>query len=155
MGDITYGTRPGAVALLTTELNSLATATFTGLGPVITPGSTTNLTIRALRGDLILKLASSSLALTTASFVSVYFVPALDGTNYPKLSGNNLAEANYFVGNIRFYPATLSAEVIYEGLQGVPIPNVPFKTVLKNSLGVTMPASGNTLDLYPQMEAVP
>ena len=155
MGDITYGTRPGAVALLTTELNSLATATFTAFGPVITPGSTTNLTIRALRGDLLFKLASSSLALTTSSFVSVYFVPAFDATNYPKLSGNNLAEANYFVGNIRFYPATLSAEVIYEGLQGVPIPNAPFKTVLKNSLGVTMPASGNTLDLYPQMEAVP
>lgn len=155
MGDITYGTRPGAVALLTTELNSLATATFTAFGPVITPGSTTNLTIRALRGDLLFKLASSSLALTTSSFVSVYFVPAFDATNYPKLSGNNLAEVNYFVGNIQFYPATLSAEVIYEGLQGVPIPNVPFKTVLKSSLGVTMPASGNTLDLYPQMEAVP
>lgn len=154
MAEITYGTRPGAVALLTTELNTLATATFTAFGPVITPGATTNLTIRALRGDLVFKLASSSLALTTSSFVSVYFVPALDGTNYPKLSGNNLAETNYFVGNIRFYPAALTTEVIYEGLQGVPIPNAPFKTVLKNSLGVIMPASGNTLDLYPQMEAI-
>ena len=154
MAEITYGTRPGAVALLTTELNTLGTATFTPFGPVITPGTTTNLTIRALRGDLVFKLASSSLALTTSSFVTVYFVPALDGTNYPKLSGNNLAETNYFVGNIRFYPGTLTTEVIYEGLQGVPIPNAPFKTVLKNSLGVTMPASGNTLDLYPQMEAI-
>lgn len=150
MTDFTYGTRPGAVALLTTELNALTTATLTAFGPVITPGTTTNLTVRHLRGDLIFKLASSSLALTATSFLAVYFVPAIDGTNYPKLSGNNLAKSNYRVGTIALYPATLSAEVIYEGILGVSIPNVPFKAVLENLSGVTLPASGNTLDLYPQ-----
>lgn len=156
MGDITYGTRPGAVALLTTQLDSLTTGHHSAFGPEIIPGTTTNLTIRALRGDLIFKLASSSLVLTTSSFVSVFFVPKIDGTNYPELTAGasgKLAESNYYVGAIRFWPGTIPAKIIYEGLQGVPIPNAPFKTVLKNNLGVTIP-SGSTLDLYPQMESV-
>ena len=150
MTDFIYGTRPGAVPLLTTELNALASAGVSAFGPVITPGTTTNLTVRHLRGDLLFKMASSSLALTATSFVAVYFVPAIDGTNYPKLSGSNLARANYRVGTIALYPATLSAEVIYEGVLSVRIPNVVFKTVLENLSGVALPASGNTLDLYPQ-----
>lgn len=153
MADFTYGTRPGAVALLTTELNSLANGALTAFGGVITPGTTTNLTVRHLRGDLLFKMASSSSALTATSFVAVYFVPAIDGTNYPKLSGNNVARANYRVATIALYPATLSSEVIYEGILNARIPNAPFKVVLENLTGVTLPASGNTLDLYPQAQA--
>ncbi|MCK9993622.1 MAG: hypothetical protein Dbin4_02142 [Alphaproteobacteria bacterium] len=33
------------------------------------------------------------------------------------------------------------------------IPNAPFKVVLENLSGVALPASGNTLDLYPQAVA--
>ncbi len=153
MADFIYGTRPGAVPLLTSELNALAIGALTPLGPVITPGTTTNLTVRHLRGDLALKLASNSLVFTAASFVAVYFVPAIDGTNYPKLSGANLARANYRAGSIAIYPATPSAEVIYEGILSVRIPNAPFRVVLENLTGVTLPASGNTLDLYPQAQA--
>lgn len=153
MPDFIHGTRPGVVALLTTELNGLGNGSLTPFGPVITPGSTTNLTVRHLRGDLALKLASNSLAFTAASFVAVYFVPAIDSTNYPKLSGANLARSNYRVGTIALYPATPTAEVIYENVRGVLIPNAPFKVVLENLSGVALPASGNTLDLYPQAVA--
>lgn len=153
MPDFIHGTRPGAVALLTTELNGLGNGSLTSFGPVITPGATTNLTVRHLRGDLALKLASNSLVFTAASFVAVYFVPAIDGTNYPKLSGANLARSNYRVGTIALYPATPSAEIIYENVRGVLIPNAPFKVVLENLSGVALPASGNTLDLYPQAVA--
>ena len=151
MTDFTYGTRPGAIAALTTELNALNNATLSAAGPAITPG-TGNLTVRVQRGDLILKLASSSLALTATSFVAVYFLTAIDGTNYPKISGNNVARANYRVGTIALYPATLSTEVIYEGILGVRIPNVPFKVALENLTGVNFPSSGNTLDLWPQAD---
>ena len=153
MADSIYGSRPGAVALLTTELNGLGSGSLSALGPAITPGTTTNLTVRHLRGDLALKLASNSLAFTAVSFVAVYFVPAIDGTNYPKLSGANLARSNYRVGTIALYPATPTAEVIYENVRGVLIPNAPFKVVLENLSGVALPASGNTLDLYPQAVA--
>ena len=152
MTDFTYGTRPGAIAALTTELNALGSATLSAAGPAITPGTTTNLTVRVQRGDLILKLASSSMALTATSFVAVYFLTAIDGTNYPKISGNNVARANYRVGTIALYPATLSTEVIYEGILGVRIPNVPFKVALENLTGVAFPSSGNTLDLWPQAD---
>lgn len=153
MADFIHGTRPGIVALLTTELNALANGGVSAFGPVITPGTTGNLTVRHLRGDLALKIASNSLAFTATSFVAVYFVPAIDGTNYPKLSGANLARANYRVGSIAIYPATASAEVIYEGVLSVAIPNAPFKVVLENLTGVALPASGNTLDLFPQAMA--
>ncbi len=153
MADFIYGTRPGAAPLLTTELNALANGSLTAFGPVITPGATANLTVRHLRGDLALKLASNSLVFTAASFVVVYFVPAIDGTNYPKLSGANLAKPNYRVGTIALYPAAPSAEVIYENVRGVMIPNAPFKVVLENQSGVALPATGNTLDLYPQAVA--
>lgn len=153
MPDFIHGTRPGAVALLTTELNGLGNGSLTPFGPVITPGTTTNLTVRHLRGDISLKLASNSLVFTAASFVAVYFVPAIDGTNYPKLSGANLARSNYRVGTIALYPATPSAEIIHENVRAVLIPNAPFKVVLENLSGVALPASGNTLDLYPQAVA--
>ena len=150
MTDFIYGSRPGAVALLTTELNTLGSGSLSALGPAITPGTTTNLTVRHLRGDLSLKLASNSIAFTAVSFVAVYFVTAVDGTNYPKLSGANLAKANYRVATIAIYPATPSAEVIYETVRGVLIPNAPFKVSLENLTGAALPSSGNTLDLYPQ-----
>ncbi len=148
--DFLYGTRPGAIALLTTELDALATAGVTAAGPAITPGTTTNLTSRIMWGDLLFKLASSSSALTAASYLNVYFLTAVDGTNYPKLSGANLAKNNYYVGTIRLYPASLTTEAIFESITRIAIPNCPFKAVLENQSGVTLPASGNTLDLYPQ-----
>ena len=150
--DFLYGTRGSVVNLLTTELNSLSgtAGTLTGFGPAITPGTT--YASRFQWCDLWLKIASSSGAYTSASFVNVYFVTALDGSNYPKLSGNNLAKANYFAASIAIYPATLSAEVIYEGKARVRLPNAPFKTVLENQTAVAFPASGNTLDAYPQAD---
>lgn len=150
--DFLYGTRGAVVNLLTNELNSLASTagTLTAAGPAITPGTTYS--SRFQWGDLWLKLASSSSALTSASFVNIYLLPSIDGSNYPKISGNNVAKANYYVGTIAVYPATLSSEVIYEGRQRIRLPNVPFKAVLENQLGVAFPASGNTLDLYPQAD---
>ena len=148
--DFKYGTRPGAVALLTTELNSLANGSVAISSGAMTPGSTTNLTSGVMYGDLWFTLGSSSSALVSGSFVAVYFLPAINGSNYPKQSSTNFAKPNYLVGYIYLYPATLSSEVIREGILNVPIPNVPFKVILENHFGVALPSSGNTLDLYPQ-----
>lgn len=144
-----YGTREAAVALLTTELNSLGNGSLSSASSAITPGTTTNLTTRHLRGDLVVKIASSSSAFVSGSVLVVYFIPAVDGTNYPKI-GASLAKSNYCVASIALYGNTLSSEVLYECVTDVPIPNCPFKVVLENQSGVSLPASGNTLDLYPQ-----
>lgn len=144
-----WGTRQGATSLLTTELNSLATANGgAASGAIDLTGNGWQL------GDLELFVASSSLAFTASSYVAVYFLPSTDGTNYPKYtSGASWKLAgNYLAGIINIHPATLSAEAIYEGLTQVIIPDAKFKVVLVNNTGVTLPASGNTLKLYPTPE---
>lgn len=148
-----WGTRGSVLNLLTTELNSLASGSACAFGPEINnllaaPGG-------YMLGDLNFKLASSSSALTSASYLDVCFVPTVDGTNYPKFTSGSsykLAVQNYKVGTIWLFPGTLSSEAIYECLPGVRIPGGKFKTVLINQSGVTLPSSGNTLDLYPTPE---
>jgi hypothetical protein len=145
-----WGTRQAATTLLTTELNSLATANGSAASGAI------DLTASGWQeGDLELFIASSSSAFTASSYCDVYFLPSTDGTNYPKYTSGSswkLAMANYWVGTIAMHPATLSTETIYEGLTGVRIPAAKFKVVLVNNTGVTLPASGNTLKLYPTPE---
>lgn len=144
-----WGTRQSATSLLTTELNSLATANGAAASSAI------DLTASGwLLGDLELYVASSSLAFTAASYVDVYFLTSSDGTNYPKYAAGaswKLAQ-NYWAARIWVHPATLSAEAIYESVRDVRIPSAKFKVVLVSGLGVTLPASGNTLKLYPTPE---
>lgn len=143
-----WGTVGSVVHLLTTELNTLANAAGAAYGPEVGGANS------AMRGQLYLHIASSSLAFTAASFVSVYLVPSsttATGATYPtytsgasyKYSGNG------FVGNIAINPATQSANVVDEVLPGIIVPAGFFKCILVNNTGVTLPASGNTLDLYP------
>lgn len=144
-----WGTRQSATSLLTTELNSLATANGSAASGAI------DLTASGwILGDLELYVASSSLAFTAASYVDVYFLTSSDGTNYPKYtSGASYKIAqNYWAARIWIHPATLSSEAIYESVREVRIPSAKFKVVLVSGLGVTLPASGNTLKLYPTPE---
>ena len=145
-----WGTRQSATTLLTTELNSLATANGSAASSAI------DLTASGWQlGDLELYIASSSLAFTSTSYVDVYFVTSSDGTNYPKYTSGSswkLAIGNYHAASIAIHPATLSSEAIYEVCREVRIPSAKFKVVLVNNTGVTLPSSGNTLKLYPTPE---
>ena len=147
-----YGTVGSVYNLLTTELNSLASGSGTAFGPVI-DNSTNNYQI----GRLELVIASNSLTFTSTSLVRVYALPRLsDGTNYPNYTSGasyKLATANYLIGIIKVIPAAISAAVVRETLDGVRIPQGRFKTVLVSELGVTLPSSGNTLDLLPTPDA--
>lgn len=134
--------------LLTTELNSLATGSGTAYGPEINNSSGYQL------GQLTIHLASNSSAFTTASYVSVFLVPSTDtaGTAYPTYTSGSsykLSEQNYLVATIAINPATQSANVVDETVPYVPIPLGKFKCILVNQSGVTLPASGNTVNLYP------
>lgn len=145
-----WGTRQTAVSLLTTELNSLATANGSAASSAV------DLTASGWQvGDIELLIASSSLAFTSASFVDVYFLISADGTNYPKYTSgasHKLAYSNYRACSIAIHPATLSSEAIYENVRGILIPSAKFKVVLINNTGQTLPSSGNTLKLYPTPE---
>lgn len=152
MANFLWGTAGSVYNLLTTELNSLASGSGCTLGPAID-----NSTNKYQTGRLELIIASNSLAFTAASFVKVFFLPRLsDGTNYPTYTSGasyKLAENNYLAGIINVNPATQSANVVYEAIDRVWIPQGLFKTVLVSSLGVTSPASGNTLNLLPTPNA--
>lgn len=137
------------IHLLTTELNSLADGSGTAYGPEV--GVANDYQI----GMLYLHLASNSLAFTTASFLKVFFVPSsttASGATYPTYTSGSsykLAESNYLAASIAINPATQSANTVDEVVPYVPIPLGFFKTIVVCKAGVTLPASGNTLDLYP------
>lgn len=144
-----WGPVGSVIHLLTTELNSLATAAGTVYGPEVGVAND------AQMGQLYLHLASSSLAFTSTSFIKVFFVPSVttaSGATYPTYTSGasyKLAESNYLAATIAINPATQSANVVDELIPYVPIPLGFFKAILVNASGVTLPASGNTLDLYP------
>jgi hypothetical protein len=137
------------IHLLTTELNSRVDGEGTPYGPEVGVANDPQL------GQLSLHIASNSLAFTGTSRVDVFFVSSIttaSGATYPTYTSGTsykLAESNYFVGSIAINPATQSANVVDEVLPDVRIPAGFFKAILVNHTGVTLPASGNTLDLYP------
>lgn len=145
-----WGSVGTVINLLTTELNSLASGSMTGLGPAITNSGGFQL------GMLHLHIASSSLALTSSSLVNIYFLPTTTtaGSTYPNFTSGAspvLAKANYLAATIWLFPTTLSSAVLDEQLIDVEIPLGTFKTVLEYVGGGagSFPASGNTLDIFP------
>lgn len=140
-----WGNVGSTLNLLTTELNSLATGAGTAYGPEVGGNN------EPQRAMLALHLASSSLAFTATSYVSVYLVPSittLTGGTYPTYASGTTPKysGNGWVGNININPATQSANVVDEILPGIIIPLGFFKTILISSAGVTLPATGNTLN---------
>jgi hypothetical protein len=137
------------IHLLTTELNTLADGSGSAYGPEV--GATTDYQL----GQLYLHIASNSLAFTATSRMDVFLVPSsttASGATYPTYTSGasyKLAESNYFVGSIAINPATQSANVVDEVLPDIRIPLGFFKAILVSHAGVTLPGSGNTLDLYP------
>jgi hypothetical protein len=146
MAVFSWGTPGSSISLLTTELNALANNAGTVYGPEV--DNTTN---EYQQGRLQLNLASSSLAFTSASLVLIYFVPQEGGT-YPLLTSGGtpvIAGPNYFAGAISIFPATLSSQALTEYLDNVAIPQNKWKPVLVSQADVTLPATGNTLLLFP------
>src|SRR6185436_15538879 len=139
-----WGSVGSTLNLLTTEMNSLTNAAGTAYGPEVGAAN------QPMRANLALHLASSSLAFTAGSYVSVFLVSSIDATSgatYPTYTSGTTPSysGNGFVGNIAINPKTQSANVVDEVLPGVVIPLGFFKTILINNTGVTLPASGNTL----------
>jgi hypothetical protein len=143
-----WGNVGTVIHLLTTELNSLASLGGTVYGPEVGGANSPQM------GQLYLHLASNSLTFTAASSLAVYLVPSsttASGATYPTYTSGATPKysGNGYVGSININPATQSANVIDEVFPGIIIPTGFFKCILINNSGVALPASGNTLDLYP------
>ena len=144
-----WGNVGSVVSLLSTELNSLASAAGSAYGPEVNNNN------QPIQGTLWLHIASNSLAFTTGSFVGIYLVPSTtpgtaSGTYPTYTSGTSpVYSGNGYVAAININPQTQSANVVDETLPNVFIPSGYFKTILINKSGVALPASGNTLKFYP------
>jgi len=144
-----WGGVGSVITLCTTELNSLASGSGSAACPEVD-----NTSAAFQIGRVHLHLASNSLAFVAGSYVKVFFLPSNAGSTYPTYTSGasyKLAESNYLVATIFLNPATQSANVVDEWLDGVFIPAGKFKAVLVYVGGgaSTWPASGNTLDIFP------
>lgn len=138
----TWGAVGSKIALLTTEMNALATATLTAASPEI------NNSTGYQQGRLYLHLASA--AFVAGNYALVYFVPSNDtaGSIYPTVtSAAAWGGANYFVGSIAINGSTAAQD---ETLFVPYIPLGKFKVYLQTGGACpTLGATLNTLDLYP------
>ena len=144
-----WGARAGAYALLTTQLNTMASGSICAAGPEI--DNTTN---AYQTGILHLHIASNSLALVDGSICNIYFMPSAAGSTYPNFTSGatpKLARSNYLVGTIALFPGTVSATTVDEWLPYISIPDGKFKCALEyiGAGAGSWPASGNTLDIFP------
>ena len=121
---------------LTTELNSLATATASAAGPA--QDNSTNLDIYA---DFVLSVTFGS-APTAGNTVDLYILPSVDGgTNYSDAPVAATPPKELFAGSF-YVRAVTTAQVIM--LANVLIPE-KWKACLVNNSGQAFPASGSTL----------
>lgn len=127
--------------VISTAANSLAS--LSAIDSSAIDNSSSGVGADALFMDIVLSLASLAIA-SASAYVSVYVIPAVDGTNYPHYTTGATPKlpAQYFVGNILFNVLTAAQ---LQALTRIEIPPCPFKIVIVNNTGVAFAASGNTL----------
>lgn len=141
MTNFLWGNTGTVKNLLTTELNSLAAATYCALGPEI------NNTNGPQLGQIYVHLASA--AFVIGNYISIYFLPSNDtaGGTYPTLG--TLAQdlySNYLAATIYIKGTTAAQDEI---LTNVIVPSGKFKTfAITGGTPPSLAASANTVDLY-------
>jgi hypothetical protein len=121
---------------LTTELNSLATATATAAGPA--QDNSSNLDLYA---DFVLSVTFGTNP-TAGATVDLYLLPSVDGgTNYADAVVAATPARNMLVGSF-YCRAVTTAQIMT--VTNVPIPE-KFKMMVVNNSGQSFPASGSTV----------
>lgn len=125
-------------AISGTLMNALANAAYTQPGTAI--DNTSGL---YLYGDLSIKLSSAVSVPAGAPTISIWILPAIDGTNYPNPPGNAAAQppANLLAGTIVMVPSVSSSVMIARGLV---LPPSLFTVLIQNNLGVAFPATNTS-----------
>ena len=93
--------------------------------------------------DLLIILSSGVTSGTGSPYVTVFLLPAIDGSNYPTPPGGSAgaAPANLVVGTI-IVPASVTTTNLV--LRGVIIPPCLFKIQIQNNLGIAFPATNTS-----------
>jgi hypothetical protein len=134
---ITVGT---LTTLLTTELNTLTTGSYSAVGPAY--DNRTNLNMWA-DFELVVTYGTNPTANSTCD---LYLVPAVDNTNYADGGGSVAPSINYYVGSFSLRAVTTAQRI---AIRGAVIPPDQFKAVLLNNAGQSTAASSNTVKMSP------
>src|SRR5438045_1722410 len=116
-------------SVLTTELNSLATVTYSGAGPAVDNST------GPCWGRLELNVTYGS-APAAGGFVSIFFVPSADGANYGDGSGSVAPGQELIVWTFSVRSVTTAQKVVS---LDIPIPAGKFKVVAYNGASTAMP----------------
>lgn len=125
--------------LLTTQLNSLASGSHSGVGTALDNG--TNLDRFA---SAVLNVTFGS-APTDKSTCSLFMVPAVDGSNYADGGSSVRPSSRYYVGSFELRNVTTAQKVTIPRFELMPC---AVKFVLLNSSGQAFPASGSTVEVH-------
>jgi hypothetical protein len=128
-------------SVLTTELNSLASAAFCTIGAAQGSDATT---AADLFGDFEL-VATYGTAPTAGTTVDLYLVPSIDGTNYADTPTATTAKG-LMVGSFELRNVTTAQRI---AIRDVPLPPGLWKAIVQNNGGQAMAASGNTVKMRP------
>ena len=142
MVTITYDTPKTSISIMTTEMNSLATGQIKNNTVIASFDNTSNRDVYAV---FELELgADLDLSAQTNSTVELYLIPSYDGTNFADDADetNDDLTGVYYVGAFSFTQQAGSRRAVIEGITLSPL---KYKIAVKNSLGVTMNATGNVV----------
>lgn len=131
--------------LLSTELNSLASGSFSSLGAANNNVFATANFNGYFLADLMLNLAAYTGTPAAGAYFGVYFIPAIDGTNYDN-SGSTIA-----IGPDVIIPVdALASGPLQRTVRNIWVPCGEFKTIAQSvGLGLGLAPSGNTIKIRP------
>lgn len=131
--------------LLDTQLNSLASNAYSGVGSAFNNVFATANFNGYFLADVMLNLAAYTGTPTAGSYIGVWFIPAADGTNYDT-SGSTIS-----VGPDVIIPVDALASGPYQRtMRNIWLPCGQFKTLAQNNgTGIALAASGNTIKVRP------
>jgi hypothetical protein len=124
-------------AIAGSSLSGLASAAY-ALGVAINNTPTDGTTISYDTGDLTITLSSAVTAGAIAS-VTVWVLPAVDGTNYPTPPGATAGAAPVSLSYTFQLVPSVSTQTIV--CPNIPLPPYNFKIMIQNNTGVAWPAT--------------
>lgn len=124
------------IAIANASLNALASTGY-ALGTAIDNRPTTGTVVAYDLADITITLSSAVVAVAPA-YLTIWVLPAVDGTNYPSPPGGSAGAAPISMSyNYQFVAASTTTLIC----QNIPIPPYLYKVMIQNNLGVAFPAT--------------
>ncbi len=145
-------------------LASAVTVAFSGTqamaSPALTDNEWTNLSDEIDNTTNKYPYCDIDLVLASAAFtgadcgMEIYFVPTVDGTNYPDWTGDSTSDApeqaHYYVAFLPIKASTSAKRVVSASQADIEYPQGKFKVGVRSRANVSLATSGNTLYLRPK-----